>query len=322
MFVGLSGGVDSAVAAALLKEAGAQVSGVFIKGWYPPGMPCTWAADRRDAMRVAAKLAIPFITLDASATYKQSVMDYLLNEYRAGRTPNPDVMCNRDVKFGAFYRYALAHGADYIATGHYVSGEKDQRYFLWAVPEEALSKTLFPLDGREKRQVRALATRLSLPVATKRESQGICFLGPVSVEDFLLSELGSSPGEALDEQGRQVGAHHGAALYTIGERVPLPRGPWYIRGKDMQANTLTVMHTPPSASTGEGIRIVNANWHTTVHEVQGEVMAQYRYRGPMVRGHITDNVFVPSQRLSELPAPGQSLVFYRQDELLGGGIIA
>ena len=142
IFVGLSGGVDSAVSAALLKEQGAHVTGVFIKGWYPPRMPCSWAAERRDAMRVAARLHIPFITLDASAEYKKSVIDYLLTEYRAGRTPNPDVMCNRDVKFGAFYRFAKENGADAMATGHYRSGEKDQSYFLWAVPKEALDFTL------------------------------------------------------------------------------------------------------------------------------------------------------------------------------------
>ena len=135
IFVGLSGGGDSAVSAALLQQAGAQVTGVFIKGWYPPGMPCTWAADRRDAMRVAARLRIPFRTLDASSAYKRGVIDYLLSEYRAGRTPNPDVMCNREVKFGAFYRYAVEQGSDAIATGHYRGGEKDQSYFLWAVPK-------------------------------------------------------------------------------------------------------------------------------------------------------------------------------------------
>src|SRR3989338_10785512 len=184
IFVGLSGGVDSAVSAALLGRAGAQVTGVFIKGWYPPGMPCTWAMERRDAMRVAARLQIPFLTLDASAEYKRGVIDYLVAEYKAGRTPNPDVMCNREVKFGAFYRYALANGADAIATGHYRAGEKDQNYFLWAVPKDILEATIFPVGYKEKDEVRTLAKRFHLPVAEKRDSQGICFLGSVSVEDF------------------------------------------------------------------------------------------------------------------------------------------
>jgi len=179
IYVGLSGGVDSAVSAALLQQAGAQVTGVFIKGWYPPGMPCTWAAERRDAMLVAARLHIPFETCDARAEYKKEVIDYLLSEYRAGRTPNPDVMCNKEVKFGAFYRFAKAAGADAIAMGHYRSGEKDQSYFLWAVPKDILNATLFPVGKYAKEEVRALAKQFDLPVAEKKDSQGICFLGSV-----------------------------------------------------------------------------------------------------------------------------------------------
>src|SRR3989344_6303972 len=202
VFVALSGGFDSAVSAALLKEAGAQVTGVFIKGWYPPGMPCTWAAERRDAMRVAAHLHIPYLTLDASVEYKKSVIDYLIAEYRAGRTPNPDVMCNREVKFGAFYRFAKEHGADAIATGHYRAGEKDQSYFLWAVPKDILNATLFPVGKMEKIEVRKLAKKFNLPVAKKKDSQGICFLGSVSVKEFLEQEFGSD---------------NPALLYTIGQ---------------------------------------------------------------------------------------------------------
>jgi len=190
VFVGLSGGVDSAVSAALLQHEGAEVVGVFIQGWYPPGMPCTWQEDRRDAMRVAAHLGIPFYTLDASAEYKKSVIDYLLAEYAAGRTPNPDVMCNREVKFGAFYKFAMEKGADFIATGHYLTGEKDQRYFLWAVPKEVLAKTLFPVGHMEKSGVRKLARKFKLPVAKKKDSQGVCFLGPISMKEFLMDELG------------------------------------------------------------------------------------------------------------------------------------
>jgi tRNA-specific 2-thiouridylase len=232
IFVGLSGGVDSAVTAALLQEAGAQVTGVFIKGWYPEGLPCTWAADRRDAMRVAAHLGIPFHTLDASSEYKKAVIDYLIREYGAGRTPNPDIMCNREVKFGAFYEFARSHGADAIATGHYARHEggallagvdetKDQSYFLWAVAPEALAYALFPLGSMRKSEVRASAERLGLPNAAKRDSQGICFLGSVSMEDFLRAELPVAPGEAHDTEGVVVGRHEGALLATLGERVAL-----------------------------------------------------------------------------------------------------
>ncbi|HCR52292.1 TPA: hypothetical protein DIV48_01420 [Candidatus Kaiserbacteria bacterium] len=312
IFVGLSGGVDSAVSAALLKEAGAEVTGVFIKGWYPPGMPCTWAAERRDAMRVAARLHIPFLTLDASAEYKTGVINYLVEEYRAGRTPNPDVMCNREVKCGAFYRFAKAHGADTIATGHYRSGEKDQSYFLWAVPRDILAATIFPVGNHRKEDVRMLAKRFRLPVAEKKDSQGVCFLGSVSIEEFLRAELGTD---------------NPALLYTIGQRVSsesLPsealakKGPWYVVGKDVEKKEIQVSKT--RASSEQTIRFKDANWFQSPAFAQE---AQYRYRGPRVRGHISeDNYFVSDTALPEIPAPGQSVVFYTDDELVGGGIIA
>jgi tRNA-specific 2-thiouridylase len=325
IFVGLSGGVDSAVSAALLRRAGAQVTGVFIKGWYPPGMPCTWAADRRDAMRVAAKLGIPFQTLDASDIYKQSVIDYLLAEYRAGRTPNPDVMCNRDVKFGAFYRFAKESGADAIATGHYVHGEKDQRYFLWAVPKEVLAATVFPVGHMEKPDVRKLAKRFGLPVADKRDSQGVCFLGNISVEEFLRSQFGSKPGQAFDEEGHMIGEHDGVLLYTLGERVALRTGskpgPWFVRAKDVSRNALVVGKGTPQPLREERtrVRFEQANWFS---HPSGALMAQCRYRGPRTHGHLEQDTFVSESPMPEVPAPGQSIVFYDGAKLIGGGIIA
>lgn len=325
IFVGLSGGVDSAVSAALLARAGARVTGVFIKGWYPSGMPCTWAADRRDAMRVAAHLHIPFVTLDASAEYKRSVIEYLLREYAAGRTPNPDIMCNKEVKFGAFYRFARENGADAIATGHYLAGEKDQRYFLWAVPPEALAHAVFPVATMAKREVRALARRFRLPVADKRDSQGVCFLGSVSVEDFLKEEFGTRSGIALDEAGNAVGTHDGAMFVTIGERVTLrdaPPGPWYVRAKDMAHNVLSVgLSRMESADTlPREIRFHDANW---IHDADSVREAQLRYRGPRIEGHVADGMFVAHEPLREPVASGQSIVFYDAlGELVGGGIIA
>lgn len=310
IFVGLSGGVDSAVATALLKEAGARVTGVFIKGWYPPRMPCTWALERRDAMRVAARLRIPFHTLDASAEYKKSVIDYLLAEYRAGRTPNPDVMCNREVKFGAFYRYAMEHSVDFIATGHYartsesalfrgVDEARDQSYFLWAVPKEVLAKTLFPLEGLRKSEVRALAKRFNLPVAEKPDSQGICFLGSISVKDFLRQELGDNP----------------AILYTLGERVP----GGYVIGKDIERGTIKI---GPIREASHMLRLRDVN---RLADWSGPITAQYRYHGPPISGCMWDvgrpTCFVSDEPLPELCAPGQSLVLYRDGECLGGGII-
>lgn len=330
VFVGLSGGVDSSVSAALLKDAGALVSGVFIKGWYPPGMPCSWSTDRRDAMRVAAKLHIPFTTLDAEKEYKEGVIDYLLKEYAAGRTPNPDVMCNREVKFGAFYAYAKERGADFIATGHYArmkNGElhqgldtaKDQSYFLWAVPKEVLEETLFPVGEMQKDEVRRLAEKYHLPVATKSDSQGICFLGSISVEEFLTRELGSSPGSAVDERGEVVGQHTGATLHTIGERIALTDaapGPWYVVRKHIERNEL-VVSSSPAMQESRPIVLDETNWFKTPEET---VEAQYRYHGPRIKGTFSNNVFTPHDA-SEPLAAGQSLVLYDGTRLIGGGIM-
>ncbi len=325
IFVGLSGGVDSAVSAALLVRASARITGVFIKGLYPPGMPCTWATERRDAMRIAARLNIPFLTLDAHTEYKKEVIDYLLAEYRAGRTPNPDVMCNKGIKFGAFYRFAISRGADAIATGHYRQGEKDQSYFLWAVPREILTTTLFPVGNLTKEDVRARARRLNLPVANKKDSQGVCFLGSVSIEEFLRTELKVLPGRAFDKYGRAVGMHEGALLFTIGQRVTLreahERGPWFVLAKDSTKNELIVGNTrlPVTTLTQHEIRFTDANWFNSSTCVRE---AQYRYRGPHIIGQVENDRFITPESLPEAPAPGQSIVFYGDDGLIGGGIIA
>jgi tRNA-specific 2-thiouridylase len=314
VFVGLSGGVDSAVSAALLQRAGARVTGVFIKGWYPPGMPCTWATERRDAMRVAARLRIPFLTFDASAEYKKSVVEYLLEEYRSGRTPNPDVMCNKEVKFGACYRFAMDAGADAIAMGHYRAGEKDQSYFLWAVPKDIVDATLFPVGNMKKEDVRKLAKKFNLPVAEKKDSQGVCFLGAVSIKEFLLRELGSA---------------NPALLYTIGQRIGKEgsNDVWYVIGKDVEKKEIRTARTR-SAPMHE-ISFTDANWFAASARV---TEAQYRYRGPHIQGRVEGDCFIPAQSLPDIPAPGQSIVFYsprvsasgeasHSGELAGGGII-
>ena len=336
VFVGLSGGVDSAVTAALVKKAGAYTVSVFIKGWYPPGMPCTWAEDRKDAMRVAARLGIPFATLDASEEYKRGVIDYLLSEYKAGRTPNPDVMCNREVKFGAFYRYAHGKGADLIATGHYarmedgkllrgIDPDKDQSYFLWAVPGEALSRTLFPLGSMRKADTRALATRFNLPNARKKDSQGICFLGSISVDGFLMREFGSEPGIARGEDGQIIGTHSGALLHTLGERVSLPDtapGPWYVARKDIKKNELIVSRERTAGGSSRAIELRDTNWLLDVPSGTA-LSAQYRYHGPLVAGRMSEDrtSFAPDAALPEPLASGQSLVLYDGERLVGGGII-
>lgn len=336
VFVGLSGGVDSSVTAALLQQAGATVYGVFIQGWYPPYLSCTWKEDRADAMRVAAHLRIPFLTFDASAEYKQFVIDYLLSEYKAGRTPNPDIMCNREVKFGAFYRYAVAHGADYVATGHYaqiqngfpargVDTDKDQSYFLWALKRDQLGKILFPLGTKTKKEVRKLAQHFKLPTASKKDSQGICFLGTVSMDEFLIHEFSIERGKAYDQDGKYLGTHKGALLYTLGEKVPLeeaPGGPWYLLSKDIEQNSITVTPTIQPQEKKESIALSSENYFVDVDPLQ-HYTAQYRYHGPRIP--VTINIHTHScMPLSPLPEPiaaGQSLVLYENDTVIGGGII-
>jgi len=261
----MSGGVDSSVSAALLVEAGYDVTGVFIKVWQPEkdffgsadgsgitsDFKCTWREDRLDAMRVAAKLGIPFIILDLEDEYKRYVVDYMIAEYRAGRTPNPDVMCNKYVKFGGFFDWAMRpeQGADYVATGHYArvvkvkkaektGGEnkqgnvaavaydflagddpnKDQSYFLWTLTQKQLAKTLFPVGEIEKPKVRELARRFGLPTADKKDSQGLCFIGKINVKEFLAHYIQPKAGDVLEESGTKIGQHDGAFFFTIGER--------------------------------------------------------------------------------------------------------
>lgn len=334
VLVGLSGGVDSAVSAYLLKRAGADVTGVFVKGWYPEGMPCTWREDRKDALRVAAHLGIPFTTLDASEAYKAGVIDYLLREYKAGRTPNPDVMCNREVKFGALDAYRRKEGFQYLATGHYarrneagvlmkgLDETKDQSYFLWAVPKDTLTETLFPVGNIKKTETREHARKAKLPVSLKKDSQGICFLGSVSVSDFLRKEFGTEQGVLRTRDGKEVGTHDGVLLYTLGQRITVPKSnePYYVVAKEIEENTLIVDTTPKPAET-EVVRFSEANWFM---ETPSEtiVEAQGRYHGPFVSGQLTQSgVFTPTDEIREPYTSGQSIVFYQGENVIGGGII-
>src|SRR3989344_2553622 len=227
VFIAMSGGVDSSVAAALLKEQGYDISGVFMQGWTNPNFECNWLSERQDAARVAAVLEIPFRTLDFSREYYERVVSYLISEYKAGRTPNPDVMCNKEIKFGLFYRWAMEQGADFIATGHYVRREgdcvyaakdknKDQTYFLWTLTPEIISCTLFPVGGYLKSEVRELARKYNLPVADKKDSQGVCFIGPPTgggnMADFLRDEITTRHGDITTADGKKGGGHAGVEL--------------------------------------------------------------------------------------------------------------
>jgi len=280
VFIGLSGGVDSAVSATLLKKQGYKVVGVFIKTWHPDFLECNEEEERLDAMRVAAHLDIPFLTFDLKDVYKKKVADYMIREYKTGRTPNPDVMCNKEVKFGAFLKKALALGADFVATGHYARATsikqnfsslpasglrrdknfsqstsllkgkdpfKDQSYFLWTLRQKQLKKILFPIGHLKKTKVRQLAKKFNLPVAPKKDSQGICFLGAVDLKEFLKHYIKEKKGKVLNEEGEEIGYHHGVVFHTLGERhgfmitkkTPTDKA-YYIVGKDMKKNILTV----------------------------------------------------------------------------------
>jgi len=292
VYVGLSGGVDSSVSALLLKQAGFKVTGVFIKVWQPENGDCTWKEDRRDAMRVAAHLGIKFQTLDLRNEYKKGVVDYMIDEYAKGRTPNPDVMCNKEVKFGAFMNWAISNGADFVATGHYAQvkngemfegndKEKDQSYFLWTLSQNQLEKILFPIGHLEKSEVRKIAEKNKIPVAYKKDSQGVCFIGHIDMKDFIREHVlantsgnigsgtdgdarnkftsGLFEGDVLDITGKIIGKHDGSLLYTIGERHGLaitnnsatsPR--LYVIAKDILKNTITVAEKEQIMREGAG----------------------------------------------------------------------
>lgn len=349
VFVGLSGGVDSSVAALTLKEAGYDVVGVFIRVWHPDFLQCNWEAERRDAMRVAATIQIPFLTCDAREAYKQEVADYFISEYKAGRTPNPDVLCNKAVKFGVFYEFAKAHGADYVATGHYAQcrrdgngnytlhrGEdssKDQSYFLWMLEEEILENVLFPLGELKKSEVRSRAERAGLATAKKDESQGICFLGHVDIPLFLSHFIKLTPGDVLNEAGEEIGTHQGALVYTIGQRhgFTVTKGTeagkiHYVLSRDLTANTITVRETPPTEERGSTIMLTHTNWLGTPPAIGDPFQVQFRYRqtpqeATLIKrdGH---TVTITLREEGDPAVPGQSCVCYVGDRCCGGGIIA
>lgn len=305
VFVGVSGGVDSSVSAALLKEAtpknfqrlfgrptpkgfrGYNVVGVFIRTWTPDFIDCIWRDERRDAMRVCAHLDIPFLECDAEEAYKKGVADYMIEEYKKGNTPNPDVMCNREVKFGVFWKFAKERGADFIATGHYsqnnyelriknyelsksVDTSKDQVYFLWTLTQDDLAHTLFPIGHLKKAEVRKLAEKYKLGTAIKNDSQGVCFLGPLDMKDFLKHYIDSKKGNVLlarrdnelgDIEGNIIGTHDGAMFFTLGERHGFritknskDNLPHYVVSKDIEKNII-VVSTSPEVSFLSGPRI-------------------------------------------------------------------
>lgn len=337
VFVGLSGGVDSAVSAYLLKKQGYKVVGAFIKGWEPDFLPCTGVRDRLEAMRVAAHLGIPFVTYDLSEEYKRGVVDYFVTEYKLGRTPNPDVMCNRVIKFGAFWEKAKADGADMIATGHYAQKkmadgsfqmavsedmEKDQTYFLWTLKQDDLAHSLFPVGGLEKTTVRSLALEVNLPNASRADSQGLCFLGHVDMHAFLKRYLPTEIGVVRDENGKSIGSHDGIWFYTLGQRHgfgSLGGERLYVVAKDRTKNELIVSTSPLGENAKKSFALTNES-SVDGSPLVGKYLGRYRYRQALLPVEIRDGQasFDTPQRI----ASGQSLVVYeRAGEIMHGGAI-
>jgi tRNA-specific 2-thiouridylase len=342
VYVGLSGGVDSSVAALRLQKQGYVVVGVFIKVWHPDFMVCNWEAERLDAMRAAAHLDIPFLTCDAEDAYKQKVADYFIAEYTAGRTPNPDILCNQSVKFGCFYEYAMERGADFIATGHYVQNinnelhrgvdsDKDQSYFLWTLPQDKLEKCLFPVGDTEKVDIRAEASAAGLNTATKNDSQGICFLGHVDIPEFLSHYTDLHVGSVLNPDGEVIGEHLGALVYTLGQRHGFSihqqdskRVPQFVVAKDISSNTITVAPTPLTTEAGHTITIDNTVLRDRVQE--GDcIEVQFRYRQEpftvRVQERSENRIVLSLETTVPMPATGQSCVLYQGSHCIGGGVI-
>ena len=342
VFVGLSGGVDSSVSAAILKDKGYDVVGVFIRTWHPDFIKCNEEEERMDAMRVAAHLDIPFLTFDLEKEYKQGVADYMISEYKKGRTPNPDVMCNKEVKFGAFLNKALEMGADFVATGHYAQNiknklakgkdeSKDQSYFLWTLTPSQLEKIIFPVGHLPKSQVRKLAEKYKLPTASKKDSQGICFLGDIDLKDFLKHYIKSKPGKVLNEKEEEIGTHDGAVFSTLGERhgfTITKKTPddkrYYVVGKDIEKNILYVSSDPLLMKEGAGggekeISLSNLNIIGEVKEGK-TYKAQIRYHGEFLECMIVDNNKIVFKKPS-MVAGGQSIVVYDGEFVLLGGVV-
>jgi tRNA-specific 2-thiouridylase len=341
VFVGMSGGVDSSVTAALLKEQGYDVTGVYMKNWSQdlPGFTCPWKEDYQDAKRVAVQLGIDFKMYDFEKEYRDKVVDYMVQGYQAGYTPNPDIMCNQEVKFKLFLEAALADGADMIATGHYariqdgsllvgVDGNKDQSYFLYRVTEDALTRSLMPIGELEKPAVRELAKKFGLATADKKDSQGICFVGKVGIKDFLLAELGEQEhGAIVDQHGKTIGEHDGALFYTIGQRHGLDVGgglPYYVVGKDMAKNEVYVTtNLQDDRLWRRELELTSLHWINGV-PASGKLKVRTRYRAPLVDCELTIEGDKAVLKLSEdirAITPGQSAVLYKGERCLGGGIV-
>jgi len=351
--VAMSGGVDSSVSALLLKRAGYRVSGIFMKNWNDPGTDgrCRWEDDVADVLAVAERLEIPVNTVDLSAAYWNEVFEDFLAEYRRGRTPNPDILCNREIKFKAFLSHAKAMGADLIATGHYAERHerggtcelhkgadrnKDQTYFMYAMGQTALLQSIFPLGSLDKPTVRRLAAEASLPTSSKKDSTGICFIGEQRFREFMRDYLPAQPGDIRSPDGAIIGRHQGAAYYTLGQREGLgiggvrgaDEGPWFVVAKDVAANELVAAqgHEHPLLMSAR-LRADTLTWISgAAPSIPLRCSAKTRYRqrdqGCVISAIDGDVALVEFDSPQRAVTPGQSVVFYDGTRCLGGGIIA
>ena len=383
--VGLSGGVDSSIAAYLLTKQDYEVIGLFMKNWHDESVTlsneCPWLEDSNDAMLVAEKLGIPFQTIDLSAEYKERIVDYMFDQYAAGRTPNPDILCNREIKFDVFLKIALSLGADYVATGHYcqkeivyienksiyrlirgVDGNKDQSYFLCQLTQNQLAKTLFPIGHLQKSEVRKIARELNLVTAEKKDSQGLCFIGKVSLPDFLKQQLQPNVGNIIQiaedfyngkdlpktltdksqkiryqaKDGKIVGTHNGAHFFTIGQRKGLAVGgtpePLFVIDTDVVENVVYVgqgKSHPGLFRNALKVNLDDIHWVrqdlSNIQEKKMEVMARIRYRQILQKATLffrTDALYVLLNQPQSAITSGQFVAWYKDSELLGSGVIA
>ncbi|MEC8635895.1 MAG: tRNA 2-thiouridine(34) synthase MnmA [Bacteroidota bacterium] len=385
VIVGLSGGVDSSIAAYLLTKQDYEVIGLFMKNWHDESVilsnECPWLEDSNDAMLVAEKLGISFQTVDLSAEYKERIVDYMFDEYAAGRTPNPDILCNREIKFDVFLKIALSLGADYVATGHYcqkeivcienksiyrlisgVDGNKDQSYFLCQLTQNQLAKTLFPIGHLKKSEVRKIARELNLVTAEKKDSQGLCFIGKVSLPDFLMQQLHPKVGKIIEiakdfyngkdlpktltaksqkiryqaKDGKIVGTHNGAHFFTIGQRKGLAVGgtpePLFVIDTDVVENVVYVgqgKSHPGLFRNALKVHLDDVHWVrqdlSNIQEKKMKVMARIRYRQTLQKAALfirTDGLYVLFNQPQSAITSGQFVAWYKDSELLGSGIIA
>lgn len=386
VIVGLSGGVDSSVAAYLLKQQDYEVIGLFMKNWHDESVTlsnvCPWLEDSNDAMMVAEKIDIPFQTVDLSTEYKERIVDYMFDEYAAGRTPNPDVLCNREIKFDVFLKLAFSLGADYIATGHYcqkdtfvnadgktqhrlirgADSNKDQSYFLCQLTQDQLSKTLFPIGHLQKLEVRKIARKLNLVTAEKKDSQGLCFIGKVSLPDFLQQKLQTKKGNIIEipfdfykdkptpksmigqsqkttythSDGEAVGRHQGAHFFTIGQRKGLAVGgtpePLFVIDTDVDENIVYVGQGKEHPGLHrKALKVVSDEIHWVRNDlkiplgVKLEVKARIRYRQPLQKATLIkqkEALYVVFEQPQSAITSGQFVAWYQNEELVGSGVIS